>query len=144
MSQSLAERMSLKPGMHMLVLGAAADSATALLAPLPDGILGEPAPDGKYDFVISFVADQASANAIIPLALAAVRRDSVLWFCYPKGTSKVKTDINRDRGWTLLHEAGWGPVGQAAVDDTWSASRFRPEADVRRKAGSVVAPPGRG
>jgi hypothetical protein len=135
--------MSLKPGMHMLVLGATADSATALLAPMPDPISIEPAADGRYDFVISFVVDQASANAIIPLALAAARRDTVLWFCYPKGTSKVKTDINRDRGWTLLHEAGWGPVGQVAVDDTWSASRFRPEADVRRKAGSVVAPPHR-
>lgn len=143
MPKSLAERMGLKSGMHMLVLGAALESAAMLLAPLPDAIAADPAADGKYDFVISFVADQASANAVIPRALAAARRDTVLWFCYPKGTSKVKTDINRDRGWTLLHEAGWGPVGQVAVDDTWSASRFRPEADVRRKAGSVVAPPQR-
>lgn len=141
--KTLAERLYLKAGMHVLILDSTEVGGEALLAPSLTGVSRDPAADGKYDVVISFVTDQLSANAIIPTALAAARRDSLVWFCYPKGTSKIKTDINRDRGWALLHEAGWGPVGQAAVDDTWPASRFRPEADVKRKAGSVVAPPGK-
>jgi len=52
--------------------------------------------------------------------------DSVLWFAYPKGTSKIKTDIHRDILWMLGEEFGITTVAAIAIDDTWSALRFRP------------------
>lgn len=59
--------------------------------------------------------------------LKNIEPDSVLWFAYPKGTSKVKTDINRD----IIRETGEiyniTAVTAISIDDTWSALRFRPK-----------------
>ena len=58
--------------------------------------------------------------------LKHIEPDSVLWFAYPKGTSKVKTDINRD----TIRVTGEGynitTVTAISIDNTWSALRFRP------------------
>jgi hypothetical protein len=52
--------------------------------------------------------------------------DSVLWFAYPKGTSKIKTDINRDTIRITGEEFGITTVTAISIDNTWSALRFRP------------------
>jgi len=50
----------------------------------------------------------------------------VVWFAYPKGTSKkYKSEINRDSGWQVLGKAGFEPVRMVAIDEDWSACRFR-------------------
>jgi hypothetical protein len=43
----------------------------------------------------------------------------------------VETDLTRERGWDGLKELGLEPVAQIAVDDTWSALRFRPSERVK-------------
>ncbi|GAB3933112.1 hypothetical protein [Larkinella terrae] len=58
--------------------------------------------------------------------LKTVEPDSVLWFAYPKGTSKVKTDINRDSLRLTGETFGITTVTAISIDDTWSALRFRP------------------
>ena len=58
--------------------------------------------------------------------LKNVAPDSVLWFAYPKGTSKIKTDINRDTIRITGEEFGITTVTAISIDDTWSALRFRP------------------
>jgi len=58
--------------------------------------------------------------------LKNVEPDSVLWFAYPKGTSKIKTDINRDTIRVTGEEYGITTVTAISIDDTWSALRFRP------------------
>ena len=50
----------------------------------------------------------------------------MLWIAYAKGTSKVKTDVNRDRLWAAVQPIGWQPVRQIALDEVWSAMRFKP------------------
>ncbi len=47
---------------------------------------------------------------------------------YAKGTSKVKTDVNRDKLWQAVEPIGWQPVRQVALDEVWSAMRFKPVA----------------
>jgi hypothetical protein len=52
--------------------------------------------------------------------------DALLWFAYPKGTSKnYQCDFNRDTGWSVIRDAGFDTVRQVAIDDDWSALRFR-------------------
>ncbi len=67
-------------------------------------------------------------------AIATLKTGGLLWFTYPKKSSKVQTDITRDVGWNSLSAAGLRPVTQIAVDDIWSALRFRPEADVKLRS----------
>jgi len=49
----------------------------------------------------------------------------MLWVSYYKGTSKVKTDINRDMIYAYAHTIGLDGVGLVSIDDTWSAMRFK-------------------
>ncbi|HTB32279.1 MAG TPA: hypothetical protein VK808_09660 [Bacteroidia bacterium] len=58
--------------------------------------------------------------------LKNVETDSILWFAYPKGTSGIKTDINRDTIRVTGEEFGITTVTAISIDDTWSALRFRP------------------
>jgi hypothetical protein len=95
---------------------------------LPD--LAEPitfAADGeKADFVHLFVKDRSEFDQFIDEALSAVTYDGLFWVSYPKGSSGVDTDINRDILWELMLEKGMRPVTQISIDDTWSALRYRP------------------
>jgi hypothetical protein len=58
--------------------------------------------------------------------LKNIEVDSILWLAYPKGTSKIKTDINRDTIRVTGEEFGITTVTAISIDDTWSALRFRP------------------
>ena len=59
--------------------------------------------------------------------------DTGFWLCYPKGTSKVKTDINRDILWKLVENFNMRPVSMISLDNTWSAMRIRPSELVKSK-----------
>lgn len=58
--------------------------------------------------------------------LKNIEPDSLLWFAYPKGTSKIKTDINRDTIRVTGEAFNITTVTAISIDDTWSALRFRP------------------
>lgn len=65
--------------------------------------------------------------------LDAIEPDSVLSFAYPKGTSGVKTDVNRDSLWATGEEYGITAVAAISINDIWSAIRFRPIDRVGKK-----------
>jgi hypothetical protein len=56
----------------------------------------------------------------------ALKPESLLWVSFPKGTSKIQTDLTRDKGWEALHAADLKWVNLISVDDTWSAFGMRP------------------
>ena len=76
--------------------------------------------------LLVFVKSQADvARHAEALADAAAEPDGLAWAAYAKRSSGVETDITRDRGWEALRAVGLQPVRQVAIDDTWSALRFR-------------------
>lgn len=105
---------------------ACVDLPPALAAVLPEG--GEP----DADTTLIFVRDCAAAAAAIPRALAAFAPGKRLWFGYPKRSGAHASDLSRNAGWEALADADFLPVTQVALDDDWSALRFRPHAEIRR------------
>jgi hypothetical protein len=86
----------------------------------------------KVDFAIVFVMTQDQINEAISLLFPKLVGDAVLWFCYPKGTSKkYKCDFNRDTGWAELGKYNLEGVRQVALDADWSALRFRKTAYIK-------------
>jgi hypothetical protein len=73
-----------------------------------------------------FINDNKEYLDFLRNNLNFIETDSVLWFAYPKGTSKIKTDINRDTIRATGEEFGITTVTAIAINDTWSALRFRP------------------
>lgn len=78
------------------------------------------------DFVQVFTRDAGELERLAPSAIAAVKPDGLLWVCYPKGGAKAGTDLNRDVLWKLMEDRGLVGVTLVAIDDKWSAMRFRP------------------
>ena len=79
-----------------------------------------------YNFVLAFVKTDADITACAELMKENLADDVVLWFAYPKQSSKkYKSTINRDRGWSALGQLGYEPVRMVAIDNDWSALRFR-------------------
>jgi hypothetical protein len=77
------------------------------------------------DATLLFAKDQAELRRVFALVDGRLGDDALVWICYPKGASGVPTDLNRDRGWAPVDAAGLVGVRQVAVDDVWSALRFR-------------------
>ena len=59
--------------------------------------------------------------------MKAIDDNALLWFCYPKGTSKkYKSDLKEKFVQNLLLPVNYEPVAQIAIDEDWSAMRFKP------------------
>ncbi len=80
----------------------------------------------ETDFAMIFAVKQIDVDNNVKAIFPKLIGDVVLWLCYPKGTSKkYKCEFNRDTGWEVLGKIGMEPVRQVAIDEDWSALRFR-------------------
>jgi predicted transport protein len=93
---------------------------------LPAGVAITDTVDARCDFAQIFVRDSGELAVVIDGVLGQVRPDCVLWFCYPKQSSGVPSDLTRDEGWAALSAAGWRGIASVAIDAVWSGVRFRP------------------
>jgi hypothetical protein len=89
-------------------------------------ILRDPKKPTAVGFALAFATRQAELDRLSTLLAKASQGDVLLWFAYPKGTSKRYTcEFNRDNGWQIIRRAGFDSVRQVAIDEDWSALRFR-------------------
>lgn len=82
--------------------------------------------NAKSTNTLVFIHDNKEYLNFLKTGLKNVELDSMLWFAYPKGTSKIKTDINRDTIRITGEDFGITTVSAISIEDTWSALRFRP------------------
>ncbi len=125
MATSLLQKLQLKTGQRLVVLSAPEGYAERLAVELPGIELRQPSADAA-EAVLLFASSLAEAERLMPEGIRAVKEDGLLWVAYPKGSSGIKTDINRDTLWRASESTGWRPVRQVAMDNVWSAIRFRP------------------
>lgn len=85
------------------------------------------------EFSLAFVTQQNELDTLAKAIVEKVEGDALVWFAYPKASSKKYTcEFNRDTGWAVLGEAGFEPVRQVAIDQDWSALRFRRVAFIKK------------
>jgi hypothetical protein len=75
----------------------------------------------KIDWALIFAVNENQLNNILKDVLPALHVDSKLWVAYPKSTSKITSDLNRDCSWSTLTGNGYEGVVQVALDHVWSA-----------------------
>ena len=123
---TLFEKLNLKDHQEILILNAP-ESFDRELSRLPVITIYrhlESLPEIRFS--VAFVTRQAEVDALTPQIAARAKGDAIVWFAYPKGTSKnYKCDFNRDTGWTTLKKAGFDTVRSIAIDEDWTALRFR-------------------
>jgi len=114
----LVVKLQLKPDQSPIVVGLPAGSCIDL-----DGVEQTSDPASAQALLV-FVADAESLDGHRGQIVSACGRGRVVWVAYPKG-GQLDTDLNRDRLAAALSVDGLRPVRQIAVDDIWSALRFR-------------------
>lgn len=123
---SVFEKLQLKEQEEIVVLNAP-ESFESELATLK-GVAVKRSLTGAKEirFSLAFVMTQPGVEAAVKSVTSRAKGDAVVWFAYPKGSSKRYTStISRDTGWASMGKAGFEPVRMVAIDEDWSALRFR-------------------
>ena len=121
----LAKKLKLKQGTRAAVVGAP-EGYLARLAPPPDTAVSETLDGGPFDWIQVFVRTSAELAAIVEPLTKAIAATGHIWICYPKGSSKMQTDLTRDKGWEPLAGGDLMWLSLVSVDDVWSAFGLRP------------------
>ena len=136
MANTISQKLRIKERFTLLALNAPADFKKGL-TDLPPGVKITTS-GNDYDQVHWFVFNKAQLEKEMGKVLKLVKDDVIVWVYYPKGTSKIQTDLTRDKGWDRLLSEGdkltW--ISLISFDDTWSVFGFRAktEADKKKEA----------
>jgi hypothetical protein len=125
----LAKKMKLKPGVRAAVINA------------PENFLNElkhdsevsPILSGKFDWIQIFAKNKKELDSLVPKAVKALKSESILWLSFPKGTSKIQSDLTRDKGWEVLQGLDLKWVTLISVNENWSAFALRPYKEGEKK-----------
>jgi hypothetical protein len=144
---SVFDKLNLKEQREIVVLHAPV-SFEPELAVLAGVLVRRSIQEGdEVAFALAFVIDAAQLDAAARALTAQARGDAILWFAYPKRSSKrYQSELHRDIGWEALGAAGFEPVRQVAIDEDWSAVRFRRVEHIktfRRKADDALSAAGK-
>ena len=124
-SSPLAKKLKLKPGTRAAVVGAPEGYLAQLGAP-SDVTVSETLDGGPFDWIQVFVRTSAELAALVGPVTAAIASTGHIWISYPKGSSKLQTDLTRDKGWEPLAGGDLMWLSLVSVDDVWSAFGLRP------------------
>jgi len=133
MANSISDKLKIKENYTLLVLNVPAEFKKGLQG-LPKGI--KIISSGKdYDQVHWFVLNRAQMEKEMSKVMKLLKEGIIVWVYYPKGTSKIQTDLTRDKGWDCLLNEGdkltW--ISLISFDDTWSVFGFRPKTEADKK-----------
>jgi hypothetical protein len=123
---ALAKKLLVKSGQTWLVLDPPEDYLAAL-EPLPDGVKLVFSIGGPVDGIQLFVKMSTELAARLADIKPILKPETVLWVIYPKKNKGIDTDLEMMSGWEVSKEFGLRPVASAAINDTWTTLRFRPE-----------------
>lgn len=124
-NQSLFEKLQLKDEKNLLIQGIPS-SIEKQFAKLTYAKNVTPLlKSKKVEFALVFALSQQQLNNVMKEVFPALSAETKLWVAYPKTSSKIVSDLNRDCSWDLLIKNGYESVRQVAVDNVWSAIRFK-------------------
>ncbi|PYY22941.1 MAG: hypothetical protein DMG62_10665 [Acidobacteria bacterium] len=132
MKKPIARKLGMNPGMRALIIDPPS-GYLKLLTPLPDGLTVSSRVDGMYPFVQVFATRLAEISTFARKLPKHAAPNALVWISYPKKTSKTAGDLNRDVIRRAMDGKGWHAVSIVAIDEVWSALRFR-------RAGQVGSP----
>lgn len=139
-SQSLLEKLQLKDEKNLLIQGlpstvekqfvkiSFAKNVTPLLK------------SRKIDFALVFAISHKQLQDILKDVVPALHEDAKLWVAYPKVSSKIVSDLSRDCTWECISRFGFESVRLIALDNIWSAVRFKKADAIRKPAISGEIP----
>jgi hypothetical protein len=91
----------------------------------------------KIDFALVFAVSQRQLVDILKDVIPVLQEDAKFWIAYPKLTSKIASDLSRDKNWDFVSDYGFEAVRMIALDNVWSAGRFKKQNEgIKKKLAS--------
>jgi hypothetical protein len=131
---ALAKKLLMKPNSRWLLFNVPANYLESL-NPLPDDLEIVFNTDGIFHGIQLFVTDSTALATDLQIISPLLKADTVFWIIYPKKNSGIKTDLEMMGSWDAATQYGLRPVASAAVNEVWTALRFRPIEQVKVSAG---------
>ena len=122
--KSIVERLFIKPGNKVLLINPP-EGYQIKLGALPKGATLLSSSDQPVEVIQVFVANRVELEAQLPRLKKLLIPKGMMWVTYHKGTSKVKTDINRDTINAYALTIGLMGVAIISIDEDWSALRLK-------------------
>ncbi len=122
--KTVAQKLLIKEG-HKVAFANRPEGYAALLGDLPGNVTILPEPTPAADVIQVFVANRRELEAALAKLKSLLNPRTIFWVTYHKGTSRVKTDINRDTVNAYAKTLGLEGVAMISVSDDWSALRLR-------------------
>ena len=123
---SVFEKLNLKGHREIVVVSAPPSFEADLAALQGVTVLRDLKMAKAVHFALVFATQQKEVDRISKVLAGKAQGDALLWFAYPKGTSRnYMCDFNRDTGWNVMRSVGFETVRAVAIDEDWSALRFR-------------------
>jgi hypothetical protein len=124
MSQNLLEKLQLREEKNILIQGlpssiekqfvklSFAKNVTPLLK------------SRKIDFALVFAVNESQLSGILREVIPALQSEGKFWIAFPKTSSKIFTDLNKECSWDCVRNAGFEEAGEVTLDHVWTAMRF--------------------
>ncbi len=122
-TRTLSEKLGLRAGMKVVLIGAPS-AYREQIHPLPDDLRISHRLGRSADFVQLFARSTGEITRRLEAIARAIHPDGMVWICWPKKSSGVKTELSGDVVRGLGLKAGLVDVKVAAVDETWSGLKF--------------------
>lgn len=79
----------------------------------------------KIDFALVFAVSHYQLRTILGEVIPALHETAKFWIAYPKSTSKIVTDLNRECSWDCIRTVGFDSADEITLDHVWTAVRFQ-------------------
>jgi hypothetical protein len=124
-NQNILEKLQLKDEKNLLIQGLPSSVEKQFAKLSYNKNLTPLLKTRKIDFALIFAINQLQLNNILKEVFSALHPESKLWISYPKTTSKIVSDLNRDASWEILSKNDYEAVRQVTLDHVWTAMRFK-------------------
>jgi hypothetical protein len=128
----LIKKLKIDAGQRVLILNSPADYIKKL-GKLPENVAITNKLNGKFNIVQIFTKNVKELKKLTPKAIKALKPNGLIWISFPKGSSKIQTDLSRDSGWESIEKTNLKWIALISVNDMWSAFALRKPAQPTKK-----------
>jgi hypothetical protein len=88
----------------------------------------------RIDFALIFAVNHEQLGSILRDVTPALHEFGKLWVAYPRSSSKIVSDLNRDISWACILELGYENAEEIGLDHVWNAIRFEKSSEETQMA----------
>jgi aryl carrier-like protein len=124
-AQSLLEKLQLQDEKNLLIQGLPSSIEKQFVKLTFAKNLTPLLKSRKIDFALVFAVSQRQLIDILKDVVPALQEDAKFWIAYPKLTSKIASDLSRDKNWDFVSDYGFEAVRLITLDNVWNAGYFK-------------------